>query len=343
MTNLVVDSGYGVNGAYVGFFSESGAISCAKYINDLSDYKFVTPSPYKALIRLGYHRGMDYDEIGYSSVDMNNTEAVFMGFRHYVHHYSSSTLYVDFPLMETRITGTENHYSFFWSEKGILDELGNDFILICDEGTKYIEIGYDGAYAIIRVNGIEIIKKEISLGLIKDIRFGIPGDEYGYNSFGCYIGDVYINNGEGTINNTFWGDTRIRYTTTKAEGALNTGFVAKSGGELLDEVNEWPSDKSASYIEGVAMGSQCSFRLTPEANTTPRVVQMFVTGTKMAESESGVKMLIHNNGTTADRDKEQFPIGSYGELSATLEADLNGEAWDWETLAATDFGIEIVP
>lgn len=280
------------------------------------------------------------------------TNSWIMGSSNYCYYDVENKEQLYFGLRINKSTSSYKNYADtiirFRGADGDFDTKVNDLFIVAPDGAEeflppsnyFLEIGYDGSSGIIRVNEKVIWKQPVTVGLISSIHIG--GSYHSSWDYTLYCEDLYINDGGGSINNGFWGDTQTDYVAVSAAGSENTGFVAKSGGSLIEEVDDYPSDYGASYIEGVVIGSKCTFKVSTTENTVERAVTFTVTGTKMAVSESGVKLFVKQGGNQVATEKTQFEIGEYSEISLMRDAALDGGEWSSSKIDETEFGVEIV-
>lgn len=210
----------------------------------------------------------------------------------------------------------------------------------------YVEFGYNGSEYIVRLDGLEVYRETVDMGGLTEIQWGRSEN---YETIGASdlsefnIQDLYINNGDGNTNNTFWGVTRIDFIPVALDGSENTGFIAKNGGSLVDEVSEYPSDKGATYVEGVNPGSSITFKLARNDDVSLKAITCHTVGSKMATSDSGVKLKIKEGSQTVYGEKTQYAIGDYSLVSLKAEAYHDGSPWDWDKFDNSEFGVELVP
>lgn len=278
----------------------------------------------------------------YGHYPLNNEEKVYFGCRS---HWNSSNLRV--AIQGYRLNGSEGEFHFYTDNFNLCIPGGPR--IVTPGQSNYLELGYDGTNCIVRVDGVEVYRETKALGTINGIWMGKGSDNeveevLGWSATGrFYLQDIYINNGEGESCNSFLGDIHVDRFPVTLDGTQQTGFSGKSGGILVSEIDEYPSDKGASYVEGVQLGSRCTFKAEPQGTRDLKSLYLHGYGTKMGASETGVKLIATKGDQPIAGEKLQFPIGEWADVHTHMPTQPDGSEWDWEGFTESEFGLEIVP
>jgi hypothetical protein len=189
----------------------------------------------------------------------------------------------------------------------------------------------------VQVNGVLILTitgvdtKNAGTKVVFDA-FRIEGSSY------ISIDDVYANNGAGTINNDFNGDTEVIALFPTGAGA-NTGFTP-SAGSNYQTVDEVPAS-TADYNTALADGLKDSYAYGNLSATSGviRAATIQMLAAKVGTDPKYIRGLVRSGGADYEG-TSQLLSTSYTVYGDTRELDpATAAAWAYTAINAAEFGV----
>ena len=193
----------------------------------------------------------------------------------------------------------------------------------------YLEVGFDGVYGEIRIDGTVIYR---GLYEVKKVTYWRL---YGHHvSVYAYIGfqDFYINNGEGQFNNSFWGDVKINALPAVSVHSTN-GFINSDGTEdnLQDYVGI-PSDKSK-FLNTKEKDSKILFDMTDIPSDQNPLAMAVTSGLiKVDIGSFSVNPVISLSGKEVEEILNTLPVNYYTSNTVNFNSAPDGLPWSAESL-----------
>lgn len=220
--------------------------------------------------------------------------------------------------------------------------LGTSAVGLITTTVQYVElkvtVGNSGSFEV-RVNGATAISATgvdtQNQAAAQWTIFGI-----GLSAFGgsTYVDDLYVNDGTGSINNNFWGDTRIDVVYPDGDGA-SSGWTPSTGTahySLIDESapngdTDYNSTATINAIDEVTIGN------TPMPDNTIRSVQALASAKKTDAGAATMALMARQDavdyvGTTAS------PGTSYAYVRQVYERAPDTSIWSATIFNAMQFG-----
>jgi hypothetical protein len=152
------------------------------------------------------------------------------------------------------------------------------------------------------------------------------------------IDDLYINDGTGTINNTFWGDTRIDCVFPDGNGA-HSEWTRSTGANqyaTIDEVTpngdtDYNSTATVNAIDTVTVGD------TPAPDNTIRSVQLNICADKTDAGTATLSPVARQDGVDFVY-SAQAPTTAYAYLRQIYERAPDTSVWTATIFNAMQFG-----
>lgn len=212
--------------------------------------------------------------------------------------------------------------------------------LAVEEGKSYyVELGYDGIYGEVRIDGEVVYRGQYP---DKTVYFFKGFSHSGYNSHYSFIAmqDFYLNDGDGNVNNSFWGDTKIdAFPLTGTAGG--SGFASSNDTPLHENV-QIPASKEQ-YIQCKKVGDNVSFSVANlPSDREPLAVAVTAEAYKEAQGSYAVTPFIVNSGGTVvkgetDIQDSEKPI----HVSSSFNRAPDGEEWSLNLVNSLTVGFEI--
>lgn len=164
------------------------------------------------------------------------------------------------------------------------------------------------------------------------------------NFIGSVIDDLYINDSTGSVDNTFWGDTRIDPLNTSAEDACD--FTPSSGTDNEAMIDDGDSpDDDTTYNESSTVGHKDAFTVAGFAGTGSIRGIRLRGRMKKTDAGSRTARLFMNSGGTVLNGTAASPSTGYssvGELHTAVDPNTGVAFADAAAVNAVKVGYEIV-
>ncbi len=322
MANLVMESFQVVNHpADINYFNDNIFKQYSKFTNGGRDGNKI------AVIGRDFNQSKDVN-----FAPNNVATGLYMGFRFYkkqLFGYSSDyyvSLWANFGNNRLECRIKKNGF-----------ELPSGKILPINMESNFIEIGVDQTYFEFRIDNNTVYRMTHKFSNPTDI--GMHWSSY------VKIGilDLYVNDSTSSVNNSFFGDIKINAYPVNANGSLNTGFSSSTGGDLYLAVDDIPADISE-WVEAVNIGDQVTFQLTDlPSDESPLAVKVSAQASKMAATDSGIKLLSKIGDDIYKSDKRTLPVEGTQITYIIHNQSPAGIPWKSSDLNALEIGMEIVP
>lgn len=166
------------------------------------------------------------------------------------------------------------------------------------------------------------------------------------NGLGYRIDDVYILNEQGSLNNTFLGDTRCYPLYPNGNG--NYSQLVGSDGNSTDNyllVDESPVPSSTDYVGSATVGQKdtYAFENMPVSVGTIRGVETRVYAAKTDTGTKQVRALIRRSATDANGADHALADNAYVTFQDMFEQDPHAGpgAWTITNVNGSEFGAEV--
>lgn len=162
--------------------------------------------------------------------------------------------------------------------------------------------------------------------------------------YGMQCDDFYCLNPNGTVNNTFLGESQIFTTLPTGDDASFKQWTPSAGTNHYANVSDQPQDGDTTYNGSQTVGNIDLFTFPSISPTGPIIccqsvltVRKDATGTRSVQEQC-------KSGATVFNGTNIFPLGSsYGMFREIRENDPNTTAqWTVANLNAAEFGIKLV-
>lgn len=262
----------------------------------------------------------------------NDSGGLFIGFRAYPEHLSQESYGRPGGIKIYNATGE----AFLRVITGGIRINGTDIPLARD---AFIEFGMDDTYYELRIDGVTHTRIIHEFGSPVSCAFYSESSAW-YNYYGFQ--DFYVNDKSGATNNNFWGDVKIDAYPVNGDGAIN-GFTSSSGSDtLFGDIQAMPADQST-YIEGVNIGSSAYFDVTDlEATESPLAVKVSGIASKMAATDSGIKLSVKSGDSETKSEKITLPVTGVNSVGYSMDSAPDGTPWTPAKANALQVGLEIV-
>jgi len=168
------------------------------------------------------------------------------------------------------------------------------------------------------------------------------GDTTPRYGFSMSVGQVYVCDAQGSVNNTFLGDCRVIAQVPTGDGT-HTDWTPKTGVSQYAMVDEIPPDGDTSYVASATPGAIDSFTF-PALGVTGTVfaVKTMLDAERDDTGARTIAPVIRHSGTDYVGTSISPSAGSYGKTVQIYTA----RPWDsspWQpTDLAAEFGVEVV-
>lgn len=201
----------------------------------------------------------------------------------------------------------------------------------------YLELGYDGTYLEVRIDTEVAYRAEADIDVVKFFRF------YGYTSGNgrFYFQDFYINNGEGNVNNSFWGN--IKVDAVPANALINqTGWTDSddSTDNLVPYVGI-PANQDT-HIHAKEAGSSILYGFDDLASDRDPLSVSVTAGLKKPEIGAfSLNPVCKVGDGSASKESLVPPVGYYNTQSMIFNKDPNGAEWTLSAFNQIQAGFSI--
>ncbi len=274
---------------------------------------------------------------GVSPLAVADSGGIYSGFRCYINEMEGR--YTD-SLEVCFVSGNESIAAIFNTAGNI--SLPDGTTIDIGENA-FIEIGIDEDYFELRIDAHTYYRQENTLTY--PITFGLYPEGNNSSRY-CTLPmlDFYINDSSGAVNNSFLGDVKIDAYPINADGSLSDGFSSGSGGALWQAVKDFPVNIS-DWVEASAIGSQVSFELANtevDKDEVPLSVKTVAWASKMAGTDSGIKLLMKEGDTIVKTDKQTLPVQGIKALDMIQNYSPSGSVWSVNSVNNLEIGVEVV-
>lgn len=162
-----------------------------------------------------------------------------------------------------------------------------------------------------------------------------------FNSGQLFIQDLYLLDTQGTANNDYQGDGKVRQVFP--DGDVDTQWNNSSGGTSFSLINEHPPDGDASYVYSSTVGDRDNFTWQDISSFAGRIIgiQYSVYARKDDEGLRTIKLTVGSGGSEAQTD-ELYLNDSYIYYRYPLDVDpATSTAWTVSGFNAKTFGFLI--
>lgn len=271
-----------------------------------------------------------------------NANQAYVGLRLYPHLYNDGSSDYGYIGLSSHMALNHNNYADFLTLKYHIGKLilpdGSE--LTCSDEPFYLELGYDGHYGEIRKDGVVIYRSVFEdVTSVKWFRF-FSNHYYGDDRIIAFQ-DFYINNGEGVINNSFWGDIRVdAYQANTTVG--NSGFAIE--GEGISEIKDAvaiPVNKGT-YARSNAVGAKAEVKAVEiPADSAPLSVAVTNVFTKVDVGDHTVTGYMNDHDTELAGPVVPAAAGEIVNQSSVFETDKDGLSWTRDKVNALTYGFSI--
>jgi hypothetical protein len=200
---------------------------------------------------------------------------------------------------------------------------------------------------IVRINGITVLSlsgldtafdntpsvNNITIGY----PYGFPSSGDGYN-----IDDLYVCDGNGTVNNTFLGDVHVvaLYPTGPGESTQWTPTGAAANWECVDDV---PPNDGTTFISTSTVGAKDMYTLGSLPNQG--TIHGIMVSSYSTKDQPGGRTLTHNVKDTISGNEiasgQVAPGTSFHFLTTPFDLDPSGNNWSFSEVNAMQAGVEV--
>lgn len=261
----------------------------------------------------------------------------FVGFRLYPSKLTSSNRLAYMSLV-FGIDVTEITYDFPVTLKFDVSNLYlPDGTIIPHEPDKsyYVELGYDGSYGEIRIDGSTVYRIAIADKHVGFFRCCAEAP----NTFWIAFQDFYINNGEGNIHNSFWGD--IKVDAFDASGVFeNQGFESNNDSPLHEDILS-PANKDR-FISAKTKNNQILFEADDiGVDRNPLCLAVTAGFQKKEVGQYALIPVIYDGGTQREGGIVAQDANQYGLVSASFQQASSETPWSIGAINDLKFGVKI--
>lgn len=155
--------------------------------------------------------------------------------------------------------------------------------------------------------------------------------------------DLYINDGTGSTNNTFWGDIRAVALLPTGNGYY-TSFTAVGAGSAYQAVNDNPPDDNTSFIQAAASGTRASFTFpTPsDSIVTALALQTVIDAEVESAGSRSIAASLRMSGTDYDGATVSLSTNYVFYCEPRGENPATSAAWGSTDFNSLEAGLEIV-
>jgi hypothetical protein len=149
--------------------------------------------------------------------------------------------------------------------------------------------------------------------------------------------DLYVCDGDGTVNNTFLGDVTVQCVFPTGAGAT-TGWAHTGAATNWQAVSETPADDDTSYVSASSVGAVDTYAHGAVGAGTVFGVQLCLEARKTDTGARVIQGVVRSGG--ADSPGTMLPLStSYGILTDIRETDPStGLAWTTSGINAAEIG-----
>lgn len=162
----------------------------------------------------------------------------------------------------------------------------------------------------------------------------------------AYIKDVYVTDGDGSVNTGFLGDCRVEclYPTGNGNSSQLNGSDGNTTDNYLLVDDATDMDDDTTYVEGSTNGDKDTYGMGNLAASPASIagVQLSVTATKTDSGSKSVTPVTRSGGTDYDGSSTALSFGSYLSVRQIRETDPNTSvAWTESGVNAVEVGAKV--
>jgi len=159
-----------------------------------------------------------------------------------------------------------------------------------------------------------------------------------------YVDDLYVNDGTGTLNNDFWGDTQIGLIIPVSDGDFSD-FTATGGGAHFSQVNEIPPDGDTTYVSSATIGNIDTYNFQQVDPARPiKAIQTNIFARKNDEGNRALSVVTRQGGNNFIADSTgRFVNLTYIDYLNQFDTNPStGIAWTPAEINAGQWGVKVI-
>ena len=210
-------------------------------------------------------------------------------------------------------------------------------------GSVELKINQSTAAGFVAITGINTA----NAGTNTADRMALGLDAQAAGTTSVYLDDWYINNGAGSVNNTYWGDTILVpiYPDTDGDSSQWTPSTGSDHSDLVDEPTE--ADDDTTYVETASDGDVDLFEYTNLSVVSSDIFSVMIhTEAKLLAAGSRNIRAVHTHTDTTVSNGTTVAVNDTAYKSYRQVWELNpatGLEWTAADIDGAQIGFETVP